>query len=1013
MEFLAMSSAQVNARKHSVSLLLPKFSLLFPFFALLYGCATVKTPLVVSEAPAPRSSLMRFGTMPVYFIENRGQADSRSSYYIRGKDKSIYFTPEGVAFSLSRAERDQPGMLTRASYGDAAPERWLLKLDFVGANRVAPLAAEPTPAVVSYFNGPRDEWKTGLKTYAKLVYADLWPGIDLVYSGTSVRLKYEFVVKPGADPTRIRLAYRGASSVALDESGALEVATPLGSFRDDTPIAYQSSAGGRRDVAIAYDVERGGASYGFRIGRYDRAKPLVLDPSILVYSGFIGGGGNDRAHGIAVDSDGSAYVTGETSSDEGSFPDGSGFGSIPGKDKTNNGGIDAFVVKVKSDGSGLIYATFIGGNGNDRGNAIALEDGCAPPCAAYVTGETNSSSGSFPVTGGAFSTTQAGGFDAFVAKVSPDGTDLVYATFLGGNDNDRGKGIAVDASGLAYVTGETGSQASFPTSGGLDPTQNGGLDAFVARLAADGGSLDYSGFIGGSGDDRGNAIALEPGCVSPCFAYVAGETESSQATFPVKDGPGTTQHGPLDGFVAKVKDDGSGLVYAGYIGGNGTDRANGIAVDSAGKAYVTGETNSDEASFPDGSGLGGLDGADQTQNGGVDAFVAKVKDDGTGFEYAFFIGGSGDDRGNAIAIAPGCAVPCAAFVAGETNSNQLTFPDKNAFDATSNGGVDGFVAGVKADGNSLSFAGFIGGSADDRANAIAVDEKGGIYIAGETGSTAGSASIVPFPTKTGPDNSQNGGVDAFVAKICNDGCVDLVLKMTSTPATALPGGLITYTLTITNKGPDGATGVVVDAPLPVGAVFVSAVPSAGVCDAIVHCDLGPLAKGAPAITVVIKFDAPPAVGSVVFTAVVSSDQTETDPKTNDVTVKTKVLLPDLVVKKISLDMATVPVGGLINVTDITSNKQSVPVSPATTAPSTTSFYLSTDKVFGGDVLLNSRAVPGLTAKGTSTGTTGLIIPALTTPGTYFIIAVADDGDAVAEGAEGNNTKVSKKFTVTP
>jgi hypothetical protein len=177
--------------------------------------------------------------------------------------------------------------------------------------------------------------------------------------------------------------------------------------------------------------------------------------------------------------------------------------------------------------------------------------------------------------------------------------------------------------------------------------------------------------------------------------------------------------------------------------------------------------------------------------------------------------------------------------------------------------------------------------------------------------------------------------------------------------------------------------------------------------------LGPLAKGAPAITVVIKFDAPPAVGSVVFTAVVSSDQTETDPKTNDVTVKTKVLLPDLVVKKISLDMATVPVGGLINVTDITSNKQSVPVSPATTAPSTTSFYLSTDKVFGGDVLLNSRAVPGLTAKGTSTGTTGLIIPALTTPGTYFIIAVADDGDAVAEGAEGNNTKVSKKFTVTP
>src|SRR5262249_9451372 len=230
----------------------------------LAGCAATRHPAVAAENSAaagdgPAAARLRsFGSMPVYFIENRGQADGRAAYYIRGKDKSIYFTPDGVAFSLSLAEKS--GLLMRGSYGDGAPERWLLKLDFIGANRVAPVAAEPTPALVSYFKGPRDEWKTGLKTYAKLVYADLWPGIDLVYSGTSGRLKYEFVVKPGADPKRIRLAYRGASSLKLDDNGALEVATPLGAFRDDRPIAYQENAGGRVDVAMAYRLD--GDAYG-------------------------------------------------------------------------------------------------------------------------------------------------------------------------------------------------------------------------------------------------------------------------------------------------------------------------------------------------------------------------------------------------------------------------------------------------------------------------------------------------------------------------------------------------------------------------------------------------------------------------------------------------------------------------------------------------------------------------------------------------------------------------------
>ena len=946
--------------------------------------------------------------MPLYFVENRGQVDSRAVYYLHGKDKALYFTSTGIAFVLSPRAKEKSEMLVRAAYENTPPEPWLLKLDFLNAAPTRPSAEEQTPAIVSYLKGPRERWKAGLRSYAKIVYADLWPGIDLVYSGTSDRLKYEFVVKPGADPRQIRLAYSGVSSVTITD-GELEIATPAGTFRDDKPYAYQESGGRPVTVPMAYRLDAQPGAYGFRVGAYDRTKPLVLDPAILIYAGFIGGAGDDRANGIAVDSDGAAYVTGETASDQTTFPDTTG-----SFDRTQNGGVDAFVAKVKADGTGLVFATFIGGDGDDRGNAIALEQGCAP-CAVYITGETDSDETTFPVTTGAFNETSNGGIDAFVVKVKEDGTDLLYATFFGGSGTDRGKGIAVDGSGGAYITGETGSTQTsspnpFPVTVGPDLTQNGSLDAFVARLAPAGDALDYAGFIGGAGDDRGNAIALEPSCLAPCAAYVAGETASSEVSFPATTGAfDETHNGGIDGFVAKVTSDGSGLEYATYIGGSGTDRVNGIAADSAGKAYVAGETNSSETTFPDGNGFNSLAGFDKVQNGLFDAFVARVSADGGDLDYATFIGGDGDDRANAIAIAPHCVSPCQAFVAGETSSDQTTFPDKTGPDTTANGGVDGFVAVVETDGATLVSAGFIGGPGDDRVNAIAADDKGGVFLAGES-DAAPVGSITRFTTKSGPDTSQNGGVDAFVAKLCVTVCLDLTIKMTTTTKVVSPGDNIVYTVTVTNKGPDAATGVVVDAPLPAGATFV---PSLG-CDATVQCVIGALAKGAVA-TFTITFTAPSTTGQLIFTATVTSDDTDTSPNSDSSTVKTNVLLPDLTVKKITLDVTTVAVGGLINVTDTTSNKQSVPVAPATTPAFTTAFYLSTDKSFGGDVFLGGRLIAGgLSAKGTSTGPTPLIIPALTTPGTYYIIAVADDGNAVDEGTnEGNNTKVSKKITVTP
>ena len=242
-----------------------------------------------------------FGKLPLYFIENQGQFDPRVAYYIQGGDKSIYFTGRGVTFALTDAltgagdeEPSSEALVHPVSYrgtggakeSQREAERWVVKLDFVDANpKVRPVGQEPTAALISYFKGPREEWTTGLPTYASLVYRDLWPGIDLVYTGTGSRLKYTFLVHPGADPNQIKLAYRGASEVQINEAGQLEVSTPLEDFQEDKPYVYQEVEGQHREVAAAYSLEgedSDGVQFGFRVGAYDPQKVLVLDPVVLL-----------------------------------------------------------------------------------------------------------------------------------------------------------------------------------------------------------------------------------------------------------------------------------------------------------------------------------------------------------------------------------------------------------------------------------------------------------------------------------------------------------------------------------------------------------------------------------------------------------------------------------------------------------------------------------------------------------------------------------------------------------
>jgi hypothetical protein len=730
------------------------------------GASSLSPPLEQASKPEIKARARAApGRLPIYFIENRGQVDPRVAYYIQGRDTTVYFTPDGVTLTLT----DEGGRSARAPARGAATlgMRWAVKQEFLGASPAARATGKkPTRAVISYFKGRRAEWRTALSTYSELLYTELWPGIDLAYSGSASKLEYTFVLKPGADPDKIRLAYRGATSVTLNEAGQLEVSTPVARLRDDRPLAYQIIDGRRVQVAAAFRLEPAASgssqSYGFHLGGYDRSRPLMLDPAMLVYAGFIGGSGDDSGDDIAVDSAGNAYVTGLTGSTEASLP------VTVGPDLTYNGGtFDAFVAKVNPAGTGLIYAGYIGGTGDDGGRGIAVDAAGN----AYVSGFTQSSQASFPVTVGPDETYNGGLFDAFVAKVDPAGTGLVYAGYIGGSGQDEGFDIAVDSAGDAYVDGVTpSSEASFPVTVGPDVTYNGGgSDGFVAKVNAAGSALDYAGYIGGAGDDNAVGIAVD----SVGNAYVGGTTSSSQATFPVTVGPDLTYNGgSSDGFVAKVNAAGTALAYAGYIGGGSDDSGQDIAVDSGGAAHVGGYTSSTEASFPVSVG------PDLTYNGGSsDGFVAKVNAAGTALDYAGYIGGSGTDVTAGISVDSSGSVD----LTGYTNTSEASFPVTGGPDVTYNGAFDGFAAKVNAGGSGFAYAGYIGGSGNDFGTDNAVDGAGDAYVTGSTGSSETS-----FPVTVGPDLTYNGGSrDAFVAKIATAAPPEV-----STPGEATGGGFI-------------------------------------------------------------------------------------------------------------------------------------------------------------------------------------------------------------------------------
>lgn len=645
------------------------------------------------DAPQNLGASGRLDAPPLAFEVNAGQTDASVRLAARGPGYGLFLTPEETVLRLAPTSKG------------AKP--WVLRMGLTGARPNPDITGEQRLAgTVNYLKGDVSGWRTGMATYGKARYRDVYPGTDLVLYGDRGQLEYDFVLAPGADPSAIAMRFSGADKVSLSPEGDLMIDGPGGRLRQEAPVLYQGEGSGRQAVEGRFHL-LGADEVGFEVGTYDEGRPLVIDP-ILDYSTYLGGGGTDYGRDIAVSGD-NAYVTGSTESLD--FP-------LRDEAQPDKAGTDAFVSKLSSDGARVVYSTYLGGGAEDQGLGIAVGDG-----AAYVTGST--ASVDFPVKSGRFQADRPG-LDAFVAKLSPDGSDLIYSTYLGGGGADRAMGIAL-ADGTAYVTGSTDS-TDFPVVAAFQGDQPG-PDAFVAKVRGDGSGLVFSTYLGGAAADDGLAIAVDDG-----DAYVTGSTDS--ANFPLSD-PFQTDQALTDAFVVKLSGAGA-LEYGTYLGGASPDRGLAIAADD-GNAYVTGSTMSSD--FPVKNRL-------QINQVGGDAFVTKLTRAGDELAYSTYLGGSGDDRGMGIAVADG-----SAYVTGSTAS--ADFPSKSRFQADQLG-LDAFVAKLRGDGTQLVYGTHLGGAGSEEGYGVAV-AGGHAYVVGATDS-------LNFPTKNRIQANQL-GIDSFITKL--------------------------------------------------------------------------------------------------------------------------------------------------------------------------------------------------------------------------------------------------------
>lgn len=705
----------------------------------------------------------QYGNLPLTFEENRGQAAPDVKFLSRGAGYNFSVTPQGSSLMLTRNRSRRP-ILRAKSVPQANPEKAVLHMALVGSNpspRVQGL--EKQPGIVNYFDGTmaNKNGHTGIRTFGKVQLDNVYAGIDLVFHGNQRQLEYDFAVAPGVDPRVIRMAFQGADKLEIAD-GELVLHLGDSAIRQHKPVTYQQSNGGRREVQSRY-ILLSANEVGFEIGAYDRSQALVIDP-VLTYSTYFGGTSDDVINSIAVDSAGNAYVAGWTNS----------------LSTTSQ----IFLSKINAAGTSILYTQYIADTAHN--------------CGSYGTGVAVNSAGEAFVSG-MYGTVDQWGFCnnkyAYTGKLNAAGTAFIYSFFWGGGD-DHANAVALDSAGNAYFTGQT--QGNWPVSAGVFQS-NGGFpgDAFVLKLDSTGHML-YSSYLGGSSIDEAFGIAVD----SNKNAVIVGNAQSSD--FPTTTGAyQKTNSSWVACFVSKVNSSGSALPYSSYLAGTRGENCTAVAVDSANKIYITGNTESDD--FPTTAGAYdrtcGTDGlcnwyfaCDPGCNDYYfeDAIFAKFDPTLSGaasLVYSSYFGGENRELGQGIAVDSAGN----AYVTGRTISTFM--PTVNPIQGSIAGDNDVFVAEMNPSGSSLLFSTYLGGANYDEAKSIALDSSANIYLAGQTGSGN-------FPVVGGVQNTNAGGYDGFLTKIGTATTASLT-SVALNPASVIGGAASTGTVTLSAVAPAG------------------------------------------------------------------------------------------------------------------------------------------------------------------------------------------------------------------
>jgi hypothetical protein len=708
-----------------------------------------------------------FGNLPLWF-----EAGQHETFIAHGRDSEFVISTAGAGFTLKKTG------------GETAS----CTLQFSGASPAGRISGDQMLAgKISHFNGNQPgQWQPGVPTFAKVRVDNVYPGINVVYYGNQKTLEYDFNLAAGVNPSVIALNFAGAEKISLDPQGGLVIKVNAGEILQHVPVAYQLVNGSRQEVAAAYKLV-GTRSAAFVLGDYDHNQPLVIDP-VVTYSTFYGGNYGETADAIAINpTDGSIYVAGQTYSTKVSnnIP----FATSEAYQTNYHGGKltgDAFVARFDNTGSNLIYATYLGGSGNDGALGLAVDAGGN----AYVTGYTDSTN--FPTTPSSLyphirslydKGAKTYAVDAFVTKLNPAGNALVYSTYLGGNSMDAAYGIALDAAHNAYVTGYTYSTNypvtpnAFQSRLACSNTIYINANAFVSVVAADGGSLSYSTYMGGTNYDVGHAIAYNNSRV-----FVAGYTISTN--FPITNFlagftalNGNTNYnkklnGYPDAFVTAfdASTPSLSMLYSTFLGGTNNDVANSIAADAAGNAYVAGFTTSTNFPYTT-TNVPGLSEAFVHTNDNskhyvlaTNGFLTKITWDGSraAIGYSAMFGGKGANVANGVAL----DLNGNAYVVGSatcTNFPATTNNISGYLSATNSSKKkknwsDAFVMAFNSDATTLLYSGYLGGIDQDYGNAVAVDAAGNAYVAGQTLSTNFPSLDAYKPYKTGTN-------DMFITKI--------------------------------------------------------------------------------------------------------------------------------------------------------------------------------------------------------------------------------------------------------